>query len=606
MSYEFNPENPVFEFPNPYKVENIALFCSGLFVLLAGVGVMFAVRERIAQGMDVRAMAVIGISVGLLIFSIGILARAMTQLRFLFGRNRPESLAPLVGPDQDADSPQAEYYKETLRQNALTYPEPKGALNGLLYSWIPHLIFAPYVIQRAAQTQFYNFLALVATLISFLLCWTMFGQGAASGWIGLIFAAFGARQIMRPMVGRAASQDGRHAGTANVGAGGLIGLIILAVLGPVLLSLGASALPDLGEFSINVALLVALVCAIAGSAVFGVALKNHLLPPPQAIGAARVVDTVTMNAHPNKLVEELDRILMERWFSRIPNRRYTRRSPKITGQQGQFTAEIFEESQPRPHSNRTASGIKHALGAPQFRWLTILTALAAVYILAGTVAATLVVRDILAGAINGSVIALALSQFAVGVFCYRGAHVLWGRFDFVSELIWVDIAGSFESAHVNLGNQLSSQVQTSKNVINIEAMTMRVWVSEIDSVIFAKDAARQLIGMRSLPNMAEELAVALKGFGESRAMVVAPTSNQDMERAQRVGAVHQLVSGVAPSPRPEQGVSSSLLVASSETEALTMEPALGAVGDAAACSDCGAELDSEARFCGECGMKVSV
>ena len=187
MSYEFNPESQVFEFPNPYKVENTALICSGLVMLLAGAVTMISVRDRLSHGVSGGTLAVLAISILLLLLGIGLLARAFTRLRYFFGRNRPDSLAPVVPLDKDGDSALAGAYKETLRQNAIAYPEPKGALNGLLYSWLPNLIFAPDVIQRAAQAQFYNFLSLVATTISFLFCWILYGKSGANGWIGLVF-----------------------------------------------------------------------------------------------------------------------------------------------------------------------------------------------------------------------------------------------------------------------------------------------------------------------------------------------------------------------------------------------------------------------------------
>lgn len=603
MSYEFNPESQVFEFPNPYKVENLALMVSGALVVFAGLAAMMAVRDRIGHGPDGRVFAVVGISIGLLFLGIWLLARAFTQLRYFFGRNRPDSLAPLLGSDQDGDSKNAAYYKETLRQNAISFPEPKGALNGLLYSWLPNLIFAPEVIQRTAQTLFYNFLALTATFASFLLCWLMFGQDKASAWIGLAYAAFAAPQVMRPMVRQSGSATGPMTNVRQVGSGSLVILIVLAVLGPVILGLAASHLPDLGGLSINGALTVALICALAGCTVFGFALKNQLQPAPQAVGSARVTETVTMNAHPNKLLEELDRILMDRWFSRIPNRKYTRRSPAVNGQQGQFTAEVFEETQPRPQSNRTATSIGHALSVPQFRWLAVLTGLALIYLCTGTVAALLAERAILAGDPFSTTAAFALSQIAVSLFCYRAAHVLWGRFDFVSELIWVDINGSFESARVNIGNQISGNVQSTKNVINIEAMTMRVWVSEIDTVIFGKDAPRQLIGMRGLQKTADELATSLKGFGEARAMVVAPTSSQDLERAQRIGAVNMVV-GTPNSTLPAPEHAAVLLSAADNRSDARPDAANPAHSQARWCTGCGTSLDADAGFCGECGKPV--
>lgn len=594
MSYEFNPENQVFEFPNPYKVENLALLLSGGLMILAGIAIMLGIRANLAHGPDGRALAVVGIAAGLLFFGIALLARAFTQLRYFFGRNRPDNLAATVAPDQDGDSQLAAYYKETLRQNALTFGEPSGPLNGLLYSWLPHLIFAPRVIQMSAQTQFNNFLALSATFLSFLLCWSMFGAGPLNGWIGLAYGAFAFFQIMRPMLQR--THGGVATEAANVGMGGLVSLIVLAVLGPVLLGLLSRQLPALDGISINGVVCGALLCTLLGCAVFGLALKNQLQAPPQAVGAARVTETVTMNAHPNKLVEELDRVLMGRWFSNIPNRRYTRRSPHIQGRQGQFNAEMLEESQPRPLPNRIATGVRHALSQPQFFWLTCLTGLALVYLVAGTVGALLAARDIVAAAPASTTLAFSLSQFIIGVFCYRAAHVLWGRFDFVSELIWVDISGSFESADVRIGNQLSGNVQTSKSVINVESMTMRVWVSEIDTVIFGKDAQRQLIGMRGLQGVADQLAASLKQFGEARSMVVAPTSAQDFERAQQIGVMNQLVGGGAPAAG---------LLPAAPAGGAAVAALFEAGGARQFCTGCGGALESDAVFCGECGKAAA-
>lgn len=597
MSYEFNPESQMFEFPNPYKVENLFLMLCGAVMLLAGGGTMFSVRDRIAHSPDGRALAVVGLSIILLMGGILLLARAFTQLRYFFGRNRPDSLAPNVAPDRDGNSPLANHFKETLRQNAIAFNEPKGPLNGLLYSWLPHLIFAPEVIQRTAQAQFYNFLALAATLFSFLTCWLLFGHGAASGWIGLVYAAFAAPLVVRPMVQQTAPTTGAVAATGEVGSRSLIVLVALALLGPAVLAVLGSHLPSLGDLSINGALALALVCALIGCGAFGLALKHQLQPAPQAVGSARVTETVTMNAHPNKLVEELDRLLMNRWYSRIPNRRYTRQSPVVDGQQGRFVAEIFEESQPRPQASRTATGVAHAMSVPQFRWITILTGIATFYMVIGTIGMLTAARAILAPEPVASTLAFALTQLAVGLYCFRAAHVLWGRFDFVSELIWVDIAGSYESARVNIGNQISGAVQTSKNVVNIENMTMRVWVSEIDTVIFGKDAPRQLIGMRGLQETAEELAASLKKFGEAQTMVVAPTSAQDLDRAAKVGLMQQLAAGS--SPADVQHLAASLQAG--DNAALASPPASATP----ACSACGTPYEAGAKFCGECGKPLA-
>ncbi len=194
----------------------------------------------------------------------------------------------------------------------------------------------------------------------------------------------------------------------------------------------------------------------------------------------------------------------------------------------------------------------------------------------------------------------------VGLFCQRAAHVLWGRFDFISELTWVDITGSYESARVNIGNQISGNVQTTKNVINIESMTMRVWVSEIDTVIFGKDAGRQLIGMRGLQKNADELAASLKGFGEARPMIVAPTSTHDRDRAQQVGAMNQLIKGDDASALTSSvQQAAAVLTAASNQAAISDTPATTGFAKRAFCKGCGAAVDADAKFCGECGVRVA-
>jgi hypothetical protein len=181
-----------------------------------------------------------------------------------------------------------------------------------------------------------------------------------------------------------------------------------------------------------------------------------------------------------------------------------------------------------------------------------------------------------------------LSFWSVGMFAQQSSHELWGRFDFVSKLIWVEITGSYESAQVNIGNQFTGNVQTAKSVINIEAMTMRVWVSEIETVIFGKDASRQLIRMRGLPDKAHEISAGLKQFGESRSMIVAPTSAIDLARAQRLGDINQLVGGNAP---PQ-----SLLPKSAEM--------LLSASSKAICTQCNTPLVGAAKFCADCGTPV--
>jgi hypothetical protein len=517
---------------------------------------------------------------------IGLAVRALRQLKFFFGRNRPESLAPQLDAGAEGDSDLARHYKETLRQNALVFAEPTGPLNGLLYSWLPQLIYSPALIQHAAQRQFQNLLGLAAIFLSFLLCWFLVGGTPASAWIGLVYAAL-AYYYIGPLRQSTWTINPLKS-TGELDSQSLVLMVVLSILGPVAFSTISSRLPDIGGLSVNAVLVVAILLAMSAIGIFIMALRKQLGVAPQEVGAARVLETVTMNAHPNKVMEELDRILMNEWFSQIPNRRYTQKLPKVNARQGQFSAEILDETQPQPKPNCTATDIGHALSEPYFRWLSYLTAMSVACMVCAAGVFVMVVHWILQGEAYGSSLALALSFLSIGLFAQQSSHELWGRFDFVSRLIWVEIVGSYESAQVNIGNQFSGNLQTAKSVINIEAMTMRVWVSEIESVIFGKDASRQLIRMRAIPDKASDISAVLKQFGQSLSMIVAPTSESDLARAQRIGQVNALVGG-ASLPQDLLTQQAEKMIAS------TMQTS---------CRQCNASLAAAARFCAECGTAM--
>ena len=587
MSYEFNPESQTLELPNPYKVENLALLTSAAATIVCGLIVIILVKDRLIHELNAATGVATVIGVVLLGLGISLAVRALRQLRFFFGRNRPESLAPTLAAGIDGDSPQAEQCKETLRHNALTFSEPRGPINGLLYSWLPQLIFSPAVIQRAAQRQFQTFLSLSVILASFLLCRLLVGDMPASAWIGIMYAVF-AYYYIAPLRQSLQTIDISDIGE-EMGSSGLIFMVIIAIVGPVAFATVSSKLPEMGGLSVNTVFMFAMLLAMGAVALFIMALRKQLGNAPQEVGTARVLETVTMNAHPNKLMEELDRILMNDWFSQIPNRRYTQKLPQVHGKQGQFTAEILDETQPQPKPNCTANNFNHALNEPYFRWLTFLTAMATACMVLGAMVSLLAVNWLLKGEPYGPSLALALSFIAVGTFAQQSAHILWGRFDFVSSLLWVELVGSYESAQVNVGNQITGNVHTAKSVINIETMTMRVWVSEIESVIFGKDARRQLIRMRGLQNKAETISTSLKEFGESRSMLVAPTTSSDAARAKKLGEINHAVGGPsAIGPRIEQQVA-NLLTNQSSTS----------------CTRCGAVMQVTNRFCSECGLAAS-
>ena len=124
----------------------------------------------------------------------------------------------------------------------------------------------------------------------------------------------------------------------------------------------------------------------------------------------------------------------------------------------------------------------------------------------------------------------------VAAFCFQAASRLWGRFNFESVLTWVEMMGNYQTSRIGTGNTFSSRVNTENNVVRSEAMTLRVWRTRIESVVFGKDDARQITAMFTTEQEARPLAAELVQFARGQSVLVAPFSGEDERRMTALGA----------------------------------------------------------------------
>src|SRR5258706_12084031 len=90
--------------------------------------------------------------------------------------------------------------------------------------------------------------------------------------------------------------------------------------------------------------------------------------------------------------------------------------------------------------------------------------------------------------------------------------------------------GSYQTSRIGTGNNFSSRMNTENDVVRTESMTLRVWRSRIESVVFGKDEARQVIAMFSTEKEAKALASHLIQFARSQSVFVAPGASEDQAR----------------------------------------------------------------------------
>ncbi len=587
MSYEYSAASGRFEVENPYRVENLALFAAGAAALLVGVALLILYRTALVSS-DAAGIKAIVVGLVSLVIGIAVLGAGLAQLRYFFGRGRPHNL---YSAEDTMAAQRAQWLKDNLRQNALAYREPQGAIDGLVHHVFDTLIFAPEQIRRAAEAQCSNLLLTVAILLGMLSGMLFYSDPSVRSWIAVMFLLVLTKKLVKPF----AKQQNTYA-KAPTSIWLVVLIIVLPILGPPLLAQLAPALPDISRFQVPRTLLISLVILLVAQALFFLALMQQLRARPH-INMACEQRSLSMNGNPAKLFEELERTLQTRWTETIPNRRYDIKKPPdvLSGQSGSFDGTILEETQPVPNVPEPQT-IAQQVTAESTRPIAALTALAFVTFIAALVMAIRLAVMPLDAASLGATAFLMVVLLLVALYCRSSAHLLWGRVDFQSLLLWIEIGGSFEEAQLNIGNQFSTALSSSKKIINIESMTLRVWAAELDSVILTKDGYRDLVGMRGRPDMARFYADHLKNFARNVSSVIAPSSTADGDRLARISQVQQQL-GAPTHSLPQPAAAPTMLTAARGSPAATNR----------VCTNpgCGRELSRDAMFCAFCGTRVA-
>jgi hypothetical protein len=605
MTYEYGSESKLLELPNPYRLQNRLVWTCAVLLLAAGVTSLFWAKEAMQDSALRFAAAPLVAGFVLVAAGLAFAGGAARRLRFFFGRGRPASLTAEIPVGATGNSPGADRIKDMLRQGGITYPEPQGAIEGLLYHWAPRLITAPREVQSLAQRYMFNLAAVAATLVSFVFSWLVFGNAATRPWIGILYFVFGAYVLLQPML----TQHRARLTTLS-----LVALIAAAILAPVALGLAGAKLPSLGAFSLNVQTFVMLGTALVACALAMFAVLAQVDSAPQTRASVEQ-NRLSLNGPPATLMDELDRIMQSSWTERIPNRRYARIDPVTPAAtpSGTFAGELFEESQPLPVSGTQAPSFASALGDRRHRPLLLLDLYAAALVLVAIGFALWFVRHFdTAAPWTGNRYALvgtsAILAF-VAAFCLQASARLWGRFNFESVLTWVEMVGSYQTSRIGTGNNFSSRLNTENDVVRTEAMTLRVWRARIESVVFGKDDARQVTAMFSTEQEAKALAADLMQFARSQSVLVAPFSGEDQARIAALNVGEQALAPAAAGASAAQ-VQHHLQTAAA-LAAGTAAPGStgGATGMLPAarrfCSACGTEAQPGARYCAHCAAPLA-
>ena len=147
---------------------------------------------------------------------------------------------------------------------------------------------------------------------------------------------------------------------------------------------------------------------------------------------------------------------------------------------------------------------------------------------------------------------------------------------------------------------------TENDVIRTEAMTLRIWRARIESVVFGKDASRQVTAMFSTEQEALALSADLTNFARSQSVLVAPNSREDLVRMAALNAGEHTMLPTADAGGAAAQVQQHLHAAAAIASVGGVVPAEAPTpGAKRFCSACGTAAPAGARFCANCAAALA-
>jgi hypothetical protein len=536
MSYDFKSgDGGVFSaYPNPFKTENLFLLAGALVFLAGGFICVLRSREFFSAVETPAALASSGLGIFLIGLGVKLLISALSQLRFWMGQHYPVGLAgsPSEGSGYGLDS---QLLTETLRQQALSFPEPKGPLNGILYSLVRRLIVAPPLLQQASQHHFAALCNATIVLITMGISWSMFSGHQYEGlmsWFYLPLSGYSLYQLVRQRT----APDLDSSRVIKHG----FAVAVFAVLATVLLPMAASELPAIHLAPMWSVCLAVQLGTIVTSGLF-IAAVNAQIDAAEQTGVACEMQNIDMNCMPAQVWTEIERVFQRGWVQEIPNRQYIKAAPKThSGDRGDFRGEILEESQPMPKDRMVFSSAREALKTKRGRVLIAMSTFGCVLVALSAMMAIRFSVDFQDQQLHEiwQHVLLVIATASSAVASISHGHLLWSRMHFTSKITWIEMDGTFQRSSIDIGNTFRSNVKSSSTITRIEDATIRVWIAELESVVFGKDSTRAVIAMRPVPQEASALVQHLQRFSSEQSSVAVALSSKDNHNMKQVLLTH--------------------------------------------------------------------
>ena len=546
MSFEYNQDDNLLNgFPNPFRFENIFLGIGAIAMLTGGIASIVHAREFFKLHEDKAALAVLALAMLVLSLAVKFLIQALSQLRFYLGRRFPRGLAGELAVTETGLGEGVDEILNTLRHRMIEFPEPKGALNGILYSLVKGLITSPTELQAAAVQHFQSLLASGGLLTSLIVSYVVFAGTPHEGFASWCYLPMSGLSLMTPFMqperlSLAQNTGNRLAGVGDGAVLKLIALMVFSIMAPVLIPRVAPHLAIVPMWTPPVLLL-------AGSIITSMLFFGAILCRLDNVSSTNVSceqTVIGMNCPPAQLWTAISRDFHRSWERGIPNRAYANVPPDVSqGERGSFSGLVLEETQPIPTSTLQFSTWAEVFQTPYSRLL----------IASGSWGVAMAVSCAWAAAksteqfVNMSRMEISRSILVVmalgmvAALSFQIGHLLWSRMQFRSRLVWIETCGVFQASRISVGSKFRGYAESSSTLTRVEDATLRVWVADIVSVAFGKDGKRSIISMAPADHIAKSMTDRLVDFVASQSVVATPTASGDLTRSSTISRLDAAV-----------------------------------------------------------------
>ncbi|HYG29651.1 MAG TPA: hypothetical protein VD887_05480 [Allosphingosinicella sp.] len=292
---------------------------------------------------------------------------------------------------------------------------------------------------------------------------------------------------------------------------------------------------------------VIFVCYAVVALLFVRAIKEHFGAGHRTNPAYQQVLYSTQTL-PDDIYREIGRQIVAAKPQFSQGRLYVDRPPRIASDaaRGSFAALMLAESRPEIRGEALPPGHRQIFATPRLRWLGTMTVLSGVAWIAFFAAGWLLASEISANRLPWWKLMWMAAFASIASYAQYSAHLLWARFDYLSDLVLVRMHGNFSRSAMSIGNTIRGSLQAQRENIVTENLEISIWYTGAQSLSFGIKGTRMIHGYLGDRPRLHSVLKGVSDFLGGQASIVAPHTEADAARAAEFGRLSALLSGKPP------------------------------------------------------------